>query len=53
MASSQSNVKEQISQGDTLADLEANFRDACELVLEDEAAPRRANAKLKEIEVEV
>jgi len=41
------------SQGDTLAELEENIRDAYELVLEDEAATRRANAQLKEIEVEV
>jgi len=41
------------SQGHTLAELEENIRDAYELVLADEAAIPRANAQLKEIEVEV
>ncbi len=41
------------SQGDTLAELEENIRDAYELVLEDEAATQHENAQLKEIEVEV
>jgi predicted RNase H-like HicB family nuclease len=41
------------SQGDTLAELEENIRDAYELVLEDEAAGHRADARVKEIEVEV
>jgi predicted RNase H-like HicB family nuclease len=41
------------SQGDTLAELEENIRDAYELVLEDEAATHREDAQVKEIEVEV
>lgn len=41
------------SQGDTVAELEENIRDAYELVLEDEVAERREGVQLKEIEVEV
>ena len=38
------------SQGDTVAELEENIRDAYELVLEDEVAERRNGVQLKEIE---
>jgi len=41
------------SQGETLAELEDNIRDAYELILEDEAATHRAHAQIKEIEVEL
>lgn len=41
------------SQGDTLAELEENVRDAFELVLQDEAATHREGTQLKEVEVEV
>ena len=41
------------SQGETLAELEENIRDAYELVLEDEATAHREDAQVKEIEVEV
>lgn len=41
------------SQGDTVAELEDNIRDAYRLVLEDELATAHQGAQLKEIEVEV
>ena len=41
------------SQGDSLAELEVNIRDAYHLVLEDELATAREGVQLKEIEVEV
>jgi predicted RNase H-like HicB family nuclease len=40
------------SQGDTLAELEENIRDAYERVLEDEAVAHREGARVEEIEVE-
>jgi predicted RNase H-like HicB family nuclease len=40
-------------QDDTLGELEETIRDAYELVLEEEAAGHRENARGKEIEVEV
>jgi predicted RNase H-like HicB family nuclease len=41
------------SQGDSVADLEENIRDAYQLVRQDELAMAREGAQLKEIEVEV
>lgn len=41
------------SQGDSLADLEENIRDAYALVLADGLAEERPSAQQKEIEVEV
>lgn len=41
------------SQGDTVAQLEENIRDAYEIVLEDQAPEGREGVHLKEIEVEV
>jgi len=41
------------SQGETLAELEENIRDAFELVLEDSGKPVIRNVQQKDIEVEV
>jgi len=41
------------SQGDTVAELEDNIRDAYQLVLEGQVAESQAGARSKEIEVEV
>jgi predicted RNase H-like HicB family nuclease len=41
------------SQGDTLAELEENVRDAYLLILEDEEREAHAGTVLKEIEVEI
>lgn len=41
------------SQGETLAELEENIRDAFELMLEDQREPARPDAQLKEIEIAV
>lgn len=41
------------SQGESLAELEENIRDAYELVLEGSEQPEHVEARLKEIEVEV
>ena len=41
------------SQGETLAELEENIRDAYELVLEDQAETLRSDAQTKEIEIAV
>lgn len=41
------------SQGETLAELEDNIRDAFELMLEDQCEPARPDAQLKEIEIAV
>ena len=41
------------SQGETLAELEENIRDAFELVLEDSGKPVIQNVQQKDIEVEV
>jgi predicted RNase H-like HicB family nuclease len=39
------------SQGETLADLEENIRDAYNLVIEDQRESARPDAQLKEIEI--
>jgi predicted RNase H-like HicB family nuclease len=41
------------SQGEALAEVDENIRDAYELGLEEEAAGHRENAQVKEIEFEV
>jgi predicted RNase H-like HicB family nuclease len=41
------------SQGETLAELEENIRDAFELVLEESGKPVLRNVQQKELEVEV
>ncbi len=41
------------SQGETLAELEENIRDAYELVLEDDAESAHPGARTKEIEIAV
>ena len=41
------------SQGETLAELEENIRDAYELMVEDQREPAHPDAQLKEIEIAV
>jgi predicted RNase H-like HicB family nuclease len=41
------------SQGETLEELEANIGDAYALMREDDEGPERADAQLKELELEV
>jgi predicted RNase H-like HicB family nuclease len=41
------------SQGESLQELEANIRDAYQLMLEEEDVPQHTNAQIKEIEVRI